>query len=162
MASLYQSTGTLRRHPRGDEDVDPMSSVANISDAMLVFACGLLISLVLMYNVDLTQFTQVELDEEQQIESMESLREMLENGGDAYIQRGTVYQDPRTGELYMLEETDAQGNPLAGSTASGQTSSQTSESASNATSEQVSDTQDSQTRDVQESQTSEAQDGQPE
>ena len=114
MASIY-SAQSLRCRQMPDDDTDPLSSVANISDAMLVFACGLLVALVVAWNVDIAAVTEVDITETQQIEDVQSLRDILESGGDAYIQRGTVYQDPRTGKLYMLEETDAQGNPVSSS-----------------------------------------------
>ena len=115
MAGFYETTTNFRRPHRNEEDTDPMSSVANISDAMLVFACGLLIAIVLAWNVDLSAVKQVEIDQAQQVEDVESLRDMLASEGSAYIERGTVYQDPYTGQLYMLESTapDAQGQASA-------------------------------------------------
>ena len=125
MAGFYNTGSSLRRARRAEEDTDPMSSVANISDAMLVFACGLLIAIVLAWNVDLAAVKEVEIDEAQQVEDIESLRDMLASDGSAYIERGTVYQDPYTGQLYMLEAgeegTGAGAQAEAGdSSASGQ------------------------------------------
>lgn len=48
--------GGLRRNIRRrsmPEDVSPLEGSVNIVDAMLVFACGLMLSLVMHWNVDL-------------------------------------------------------------------------------------------------------------
>ena len=87
-----------------------MSSVANLSDAMLVFACGLLIALVVAWNVDLGAVQQVEIDESQKIEDVESMDNILNGSGTNYVQRGTVYEDPNTGTLYLLDDTQKDGS----------------------------------------------------
>lgn len=103
MASLYASNAPLL--PREEEpDVDPLSSVANIADAMLVFACGLMVALVVAWNVDLEAVKQVELDPSQEVDDVTSLQDILSAEGSSYIQRGTVYQDPKTGTMYLVEE----------------------------------------------------------
>ena len=103
MASLYASNAPLL--PREDEpDVDPLSSVANIADAMLVFACGLMVALVVAWNVDLEAVKQVEIDQSQEVDDVTTLQDILSAEGSSYIQRGTVYQDPKTGTMYLIEE----------------------------------------------------------
>ena len=62
MASYYDYAKLSFRRPRGEEEVDPLSSVANIADAMLVFACGILIALIVAWNVDVNKVVQVEID----------------------------------------------------------------------------------------------------
>ncbi|MEG0392584.1 MAG: DUF2149 domain-containing protein, partial [Anaerovoracaceae bacterium] len=37
---------------RNKEDLNPMDGLANLADAMLVFACGLLVALIVNWNVD--------------------------------------------------------------------------------------------------------------
>ena len=106
MISFYKSTAAPLRTIEPEEDVDPMSSVANIADAMLVFACGLMVALVVAWNVDLQNVQQVEIDSSEQVEDLQSLEDLLTAEGSSYIQRGTVYQDPRTGQMYLLEEAD--------------------------------------------------------
>ena len=98
-----------RRHMREADDMDPMSSVANIADAMLVFACGLLISIVLAWNLDISDVTQVEIDQSQQIQDIQDVQDFMESEGSGYTERGTVYQDPNTGQLYLLENKETQG-----------------------------------------------------
>ena len=110
----YYSSGSGFRNKRNYEDTDPMSSIANLSDAMLVFACGLLVALVVAYNVNISNVTQVEIDESQEIsEDIENL-DVEGAAGNSYTQRGTVYEDPRTGKLYLLEENNGEGDGASG------------------------------------------------
>ena len=110
MISFYKSTAAPLRTIEPEEDVDPMSSVANIADAMLVFACGLMVALVVAWNVDLGKFTQVEMDQTQEVDDVERMTEMLYGEGNAFVERGTVYQDPQTGKYYLVEEEGASGS----------------------------------------------------
>ena len=68
-----------------ESEGSPMESIANIVDVMLVFACGLLLALVTVWNVDVV--------EESQSVSKDNLQEA-----------GKVYRDPDTGNLYFIEE----------------------------------------------------------
>ncbi len=102
MSGLY-SQGAPLRVVEEEPDVDPMSSVANIADAMLVFACGLMVALAVAWNVDLEAVQQVELGESQEIDDVTTLQDILSADGSSYVQRGTVYQDPRTGTMYLVE-----------------------------------------------------------
>lgn len=109
MSNYYGSGGSFRsrRRRRGaTEDVDPMTSMSGIGDVMLVFACGLMVALVVAWSVDLAKFSQVDVGEE--IENVEAFDQGLESGGSTYIQKGTVYQDAATGEYYLVEETPAE------------------------------------------------------
>lgn len=103
--SYYANGGGSLRTRRTSVEADPMSSVANLSDAMLVFACGLLIALVVAWNVDLGAVTQVEIDESQQLDDVQMMEGLLDGSGTTYVQRGTVYEDPNTGTLYLLEDS---------------------------------------------------------
>ena len=96
-----------------------MSSLGNIGDIMLVFACGLMVALVVAWNVDLGKFTQVQMDQEIQQDDIEQITEQLYGEGNAFVEKGTVYQDPVTGKYYLVE--DESSSPSAGG--SGQNSS---------------------------------------
>ena len=89
-----------------EEEVDPMSSTSNLVDAMLVFACGLLLALVVKYdvplNADLTQATQT--GDMTQIENPEQLTDSTDNGGKGFEEVGVTYRDPATGQLYVKVE----------------------------------------------------------
>ena len=85
----------------GDDD-DPRVSLVNLSDIMLVFACGLMVALVVRYSVDLGSAG---------LESVETLEGTLEEVGisssdiaSTYVEVGTVYEDTSTGELYVVKQ----------------------------------------------------------
>ena len=84
--------GKFSSRRRVTEEVDAMSGLANLSDVMLVFACGLMAAVILNWNVDLSK-TRVDNAEEmeQDIQSSSS-----------FEQKGTVYEDPETGKLYVV------------------------------------------------------------
>ena len=50
---VTKKRGRLRVEQRGDE-FDPMEGMANLADVMLVFECGLLLDIIINWNVDVT------------------------------------------------------------------------------------------------------------
>lgn len=90
------------------EEVNPLEGAVNIVDAMLVFACGLMLSLVIYWNVDLGQKGErLELKQGQEVSQSPEIRNNLvetQNQGNLYEKLGTVYKDPDTGRLFMLTE----------------------------------------------------------
>ena len=107
--SNYYGMGGSFRAPKAREEVDPMSSLSNVGDIMLVFACGLMVALVVAWNVDLGKFQQVEMNQEIQQDDIEQITEQLYGEGNAFVDKGRVYQDPTTGKYYLVEEEDAAG-----------------------------------------------------
>ncbi len=102
--------GGLRRGRRlwTPEDGNPLEGAINIVDAMLVFACGLMLALVIHWNVDLEQVRErVDLNRGQEVTQDQVVRDNLtetrEQGG-LFERMGTVYKDPATGRLFMLTE----------------------------------------------------------
>ncbi len=96
-----------RSRLRSNEEVSPLEGAINIVDAMLVFACGLLLALIINWDVDLTmQGERINLDRGQELSEETDIRNDLiesEQGqGDLYQKVGTVYKDPATGKLFML------------------------------------------------------------
>ncbi len=89
-------------------DVNPMAGMANIVDAMLVFACGLMLSLVINWNVDLApEGGLVEMEQGKDVSEVEEVQENFTEGPDDagnYEKMGTVYKDPTTGKLFMLTD----------------------------------------------------------
>ncbi len=94
------------RAARKTEEINPMEGVGNMADAMLVFACGLLLALILSWNVNVNEFGEISNDATnvyevngidggvtQQINENSNLEEM-----------GTVYRDPATGKYYVVQE----------------------------------------------------------
>lgn len=84
------------------DDSKPMDGVSNLSDAMLVFACGLMISVAVKWNVDL-KVQQIEIMPEQTVDESD-LSEIISSESDeeTYQEMGKVYMDPETGEMYMV------------------------------------------------------------
>ncbi len=117
MSSYHESRTNFRRAKRS-EDVDPMSSMGNMGDIMLVFACGLMVALVVAWNVDLGRFQQVEMNQEINQDDIEQITEQLYGEGGAFVERGRVYQDPTTGKYYLVEETSGE-SASTGTTSSG-------------------------------------------
>ncbi len=96
-----------RSRLRSTEDNNPLEGAINIVDAMLVFACGLLLALVINWNVDLTmQGERINLERGQELSEETDIRtdliESEQGQGDLYQKMGTVYKDPATGKLFML------------------------------------------------------------
>ncbi len=91
-----------------DDDANPLEGAINIVDAMLVFACGLMLALVIRWDVDLSQVDkQLHLSTGQEISSSTEIRDDLvenENQGDPYEKLGTAYKDPLTGKVFILSD----------------------------------------------------------
>ena len=95
-------TGKISRSttsPFLESEGSPMESIANIVDVMLVFACGLLLALVTVWNVD------IGLDRP---DNMYEVSDVVEGSQDVQKdnlqEAGKVYRDPATGNLYFIEE----------------------------------------------------------
>jgi hypothetical protein len=100
----------LRRRSRlrTNEEVNPLEGAINIVDAMLVFACGLMLALVIRWDVDLSAVNgRVNITPGEEISQDADIRNDLaetEGEGKLYERMGTVYKDPVTGELFMLTD----------------------------------------------------------
>ena len=90
--------GKFSSRRRVTEEVDAMSGLANLSDVMLVFACGLMAAVILNWNVDLSK-TRVEQMKE--LDNAEELEQDIQSSS-SFEQKGTVYEDPETGKLYVV------------------------------------------------------------
>lgn len=104
--------GGLRSRRRGklraSEDVNPLEGVVNIVDAMLVFACGLMLALVVYWNIDLGPVGErIDVSRGREVTEAPEIREDLiktRDQGKLYQRMGTVYKDPETGQLFMLTD----------------------------------------------------------
>jgi hypothetical protein len=96
-----------RRHQkRFEEDINPTDGLINLVDIMLVFSCGLLLSLVAAWNVDLPKQNMQALEMKKDVSKIDEIQkniEKSETGGTGYEKMGTVFRDPNTGQLYMLK-----------------------------------------------------------
>ncbi len=67
-----------------------MESVVNLIDIMLIFACGLMVSIASLWNIDL-----------QAADQMNKLK------NDSYQNIGKVYEDPETHKMYIIKPADS-------------------------------------------------------
>ncbi|AXV36866.1 MAG: DUF2149 domain-containing protein [Methanobacteriaceae archaeon] len=105
-----------RRLLSADHEEDPMAGTANLVDAMLVLSVGFLIFLVISWNMQSVVFSDASPEEKKQtMEAMQKAAE-VEMGkeindtpqsntgeGSGYVEMGTVYKDPDSGKLIMVE-----------------------------------------------------------
>ena len=83
-------------------DDDPMSSMGNLMDVMLVFACGLMIALIAHYNVDFSPTDPTAGDVERLDAELQDAEQGIANSDSTYAEVGTVYRDVETGQLYVV------------------------------------------------------------
>lgn len=94
---------------REQEEVNPMNYVSNLSDVMLILAVGIMLALILHWNVKIDTPDPVSTDpqekdtvtfSEDDLENNEELPEEMERMGD-------VYYDPVSGTYYIIQDRDA-------------------------------------------------------
>ena len=106
-----------RRRRSRDEDQDPLAGTTNLVDAMLVISVGLLIFLIMSWNMQSIVFSDMSEEErEQTIENMKKLSEVSQgddldenpetssSSGQGFTEIGKVYKDPETGKMIVVEE----------------------------------------------------------
>ena len=108
MTRFSSFAGSTLRRQRAFEDEDPTSGLSNLADCMLVLACGLMVALVVAWNIDIANVTPVQLtDNAVETSDLEIIDGTFESGGTVYVDMGRVYQDPETGKLYIIQDTGA-------------------------------------------------------
>ena len=75
------------RSKRRKHKIDPVESLVNLIDIMLIFACGLMVSIVMLWNLEIATDSPVEEGDE----------------GQSYQEIGQVYEDPETGKIYIVK-----------------------------------------------------------
>lgn len=80
-----------------------MEGMANLADVMLVFACGLLLALIINWNVDVEQVAQQQPETKYEVEGIEGGESQTIEGESQLQEMGTVYMDPETGKYYVVE-----------------------------------------------------------
>lgn len=99
------SQSRLSRRRFSDPVVNPMDGLQNLADAMLVLAVGVMLALVIHWNIDIDsqQTGHRSREKLEGIEDVESGKEVdpeqLEELG-----KGVIYIDPATGEIYLFTE----------------------------------------------------------
>lgn len=84
---------------------DPMSSMGNLMDVMLVFACGLMIALIAHYNVDFSPADPDVGDVEKIDGELYEAQQGMVDSDSTYAEMGVVYRDTETGELFVVSPT---------------------------------------------------------
>ncbi len=105
-----------RRRLLNSSEEDPMAGTSNLVDAMLVLSVGFLIFLVVSWNMQSVVFSDTTPEEKKQtMEAMKKAAEIQQGKqlnntpqsqsgqGKGYVQMGTVYKDPSSGKLIMVE-----------------------------------------------------------
>lgn len=87
------------------EDADPRVGLVNLADVMLVFACGLMLALVVNWNIKLPDIKQLDKSSMQEVDNVEKIAGEITSSTNPYMELGKVYQDPATGKLYMMTES---------------------------------------------------------
>ena len=101
-----------KRFSEGDED--PMAGTSNLVDAMLVIAVGLLIFVVISWNMQSVVFqdnqqqqaiqeNSPDVTEVSEGQVLNETPDTSESSGSGYMEMGKVYKDPSTGKLIMVE-----------------------------------------------------------
>ena len=103
-----------KRFSEGEED--PMAGTSNLVDAMLVIAIGLLIFVVISWNMQSVVFQDNQNPQQAIKENSPDVTEVSEgqvlnetpdtsdSSGQGYMEMGKVYKDPSTGKLIMVED----------------------------------------------------------
>lgn len=89
-----------------EENTNPMENVANLVDVMLVFACALMIAIITFWKVDLSNI--VDVVSQQELEKVDDLQDSVAEQieSDDFESKGTVYEDPETGDLYIVKKQE--------------------------------------------------------
>ena len=107
-----------RRDIHHEEDNDPMASIVNMTDVMLVLAVGFMIFAIMSTGLETIMFS--DMTQEQKQSAVEAAKQMIElednyvelnqtpenitSSGSGYQKMGTTYQDPKTGKMVVVQE----------------------------------------------------------
>ena len=101
---MIRGSGLRGSSLREEEDVQPMQYVANLTDVMLVLACGLMAAVITFWRVDLTRIqTAIEQDNLDKIDAADVIESSGNVSTGGLTNKGVVYEDPKTGDLYIIE-----------------------------------------------------------
>ena len=98
---MIRRSGAGRLHDRAEEyeeDVNPMESTSSIADVMLVLAVGMMLAVVINWNVDINKNTVHEIQDPDTVGS----DQITDQGGkENLVEKGVVYYDEETGKYYV-------------------------------------------------------------
>ena len=105
---MTRLSGKSLRSRQSDPPVNPMDSVSNLADAMLVLAVGIMLALIINWNVDISAGTtdkaasadpSISFEQDDLTESQDDAETIA---GDL-TEMGKVYYDQQTGMYYIVE-----------------------------------------------------------
>ena len=91
-----------------DAEANPMDGLGNLADAMLVLAVGIMLALIVNWNVDITTFNTETPDQTEQDQQIALDEDDLSDAPDQEIdgaemqQVGQLYYDEETGTYYVI------------------------------------------------------------
>lgn len=99
---MIRRFGTAKLKGEGivKEDINPMEGIANLADVMLILAVGIMLALVMHWNVDISTKEVTQKQEIKDMEDQEISEKIQSQKG--FEELGTVYKDPETGKMYMV------------------------------------------------------------
>ena len=107
---MRRSSGRARRNARkfqSGEDVNPMNYLSNLSDVMLILAVGIMLALILHWNVEI-ETTDVENQAEDAVTFSDDDLESKDDMPADMEKRGEVYYDAESGTYYIVEGGNSQ------------------------------------------------------
>ena len=89
-----------------DDDFSPMEGVGNMADAMLVFACGLLLALIISWKVDISERGEIDTQNvnKYEVDRIDEGKTETVDPAQGLEEMGKVYRDPETGKYYVIED----------------------------------------------------------
>jgi hypothetical protein len=115
MAYDFGNSGLVGYSQGDEEDLNPITGVANLADVMLVFACGLMLSLVSYWNLDLPTVSELNSSQMHEVSDVQDMQNDITSSNSAYSEVGTVYEDPHTGKLYVMRQSSDDTSNSGGS-----------------------------------------------
>lgn len=93
------------------EEADPMATVANLVDTMLVLAVGIMLALIVSWNLNISENGQVS-DNARREDALSDFTEEditdTDAPGENLEKQGTVYYDPGTDKYYIIAQDGSQ------------------------------------------------------
>lgn len=99
-----------RNRYREKEDLNPMNFVSNLSDVMLILAVGIMLALVIHWNVKIStpEETSQGKKNENTIEFDESDLSGMDEVPDDLDKMGEVFYDAETGKYYIITDDNSE------------------------------------------------------
>lgn len=101
------SGGLRQKHFASEEEVNPMAQVANLVDAMLVLAVGIMLALITSWNLNVSANGQIteKVDKKDAVSSFtDKDLEKKKDTSSNLEKQGTVYYDPDEDRYYVMAE----------------------------------------------------------